>query len=157
MPPSHDTNHLLQNWAVICLVGHVTSFAKLYRPYTCMGVKCSLKFQSKENAYGIVYAGWRKNVVYLWASVFICVETDFSSCFAREILPKILDDLNSAIEIGFVKIDNDPQLCKTVCLSITKYLEQCISPEGSQVKHFKQIYSLLFPSTTEQLITLIHT
>jgi hypothetical protein len=71
-----------------------------------------------------MYAGWRKNGVYWWASAFIRVETDFNSCFAREILPKTLDDLNSAIETGFVKIDNDPQLCKTVCLSIPKYLQQ---------------------------------
>jgi hypothetical protein len=75
--------------------------------------------------------------VYWLASVFIRVETDFNSCFAPELLLKTLDDLNSAIENALAKIDNGPQLCKTVCLSIPKHFEQCISPEGSQAKHLK--------------------
>jgi hypothetical protein len=68
-----------------------------------------------------------------WASVFIRVETDFNSCFAPELLPKTLDDLNSAIQNAFVKIDNDPQLCKTVSLSIPKYLQQCVSQSVKKV------------------------
>jgi hypothetical protein len=44
-----------------------------------------------------MYAGWRKSGVYCCTSVFIRVEKDFNSSFAPELLPKTLDDLNSAI------------------------------------------------------------
>lgn len=104
-----------------------------------MDVKCSFTISAEGgrlwNYVCRMAQTWR---VYWWASVFIRVEKDFSICFARELLPRTLDDLNSSIENGFLKIDNDPQLRKTVCLSIPKYLQQCTSPEGSQVKHLKQ-------------------
>jgi hypothetical protein len=64
--------------------------------------------------------------MYWLASLLMCGETGFNISFPPESLPEALDDLISAVEDIFVKIDNDPQIPTTDYSSILESLQQCI-------------------------------
>jgi hypothetical protein len=82
--------------------------------------------------------------VYQLVSVLMHEEMGFNSCFPPEPLPKTLHHLKSAVEDAFARIDDDPEICRTVFASspehlqqCTEHLQQCIYAEGRQFQHFR--------------------
>jgi hypothetical protein len=49
-----------------------------------------------------------------------------------------LKNLTLFIEDAFIDIDDNIQLCKTVCAGVRERLRQCVSVEGKYFEHFRR-------------------